>query len=96
MAKEDGNFIGNHSAGYMAQTQTNPMAVPLVKNFYKENESVTKRSDKDNQEFMDTNHIKVTGADIPRAVMTFEESGLSKHILAKLNEKFDKPSPIQS
>jgi superfamily II DNA/RNA helicase len=68
-----------------------------VKNFYKEAESVTNRSEKDNKEFMDTNHIKATGADIPRPIVTFEESGLSKHILAKLKEvKFEKPSPIQS
>jgi ATP-dependent RNA helicase DDX5/DBP2 len=46
---------------------------------------------------LDSNHIKVTGDNIPRPVITFEESGLSKHILAKLKEvKFEKPSPIQS
>ena len=52
MAKEDSKFIGNHSNGYLQQTQTEANAVPIVKNFYKESESVSKRSEKENSEYL--------------------------------------------
>jgi len=69
--------------------------VPIVKNFYVENELVAKRSEKENQDFLKENHIKVTGNNIPRPVMTFEESGMPKHIIAKCKDVgFEKPSVI--
>ena len=95
MAKEDSKFIGNHSAGYSAKTQAESSDSPFVKNFYKESESITNRPESENAEFLKTNHISVSGADIPRPIMSFEESGLPKHILAKFKEVgYEKPSPI--
>jgi len=97
MAKEDSKFVGNHSNGYMSGQQTNVNAIPLVKNFYKEPESVAKRSEKENEEFLKENFIKCTGNNVPKPCLTFEESGFPKHVLAKIKEAgFEKPSPIQS
>jgi hypothetical protein len=86
MAKEDGKFTGNHTNGYAAKPQSLPNFDKLEKNFYKEKEVVTKRSESDNAEYLKKNFIKVTGENCPRPVITFDDIELPKHVHAKIKE----------
>lgn len=39
------------------------------------------RSDSANRQFMEENHIKVDGHNVPRPVTTFEEAGLPRYVV---------------
>ena len=45
------------------------------KNFYHEAESVTRRSEREIEDFRNEKEIRVTGKHIPRPVETFDEAG---------------------
>jgi ATP-dependent RNA helicase DDX5/DBP2 len=68
----------------------------LQKNFYREAESVTKRSQQDVDKYMRDNFITTHGDNIPRPVTSFDESSLPKYLVDQLKAEFDKPSVIQS
>lgn len=56
------------------------------------------RSDEETKAFMKEHHIRATGDNVPKPVLTFEESGLPKYLLdiLKMNPKYEKPTGIQS
>jgi ATP-dependent RNA helicase DDX5/DBP2 len=71
--------------------------VPFEKNFYLEHPEVTKRSEKEAEEWRASKNISVTGRDVPKPVLTFEEASMPEYILSEvLNCKFTAPTPIQS
>jgi len=73
-----------------------PNTSKLVKNFYREAESVTNRTQADVDGFRKENFISTHGDNIPRPVQTFDESSLPKYLVDQLKAEFDKPSVIQS
>jgi ATP-dependent RNA helicase DDX5/DBP2 len=67
------------------------------KSFYKENEEVTNRSQKDIDAFRKANQMAVTGTNVPRPVETFDEAGFPNYVLSEVKAQgFDKPTSIQS
>jgi ATP-dependent RNA helicase DDX5/DBP2 len=71
--------------------------VPFEKNFYMEHPDVTKRSEKEAEEWRASKQIVVKGNDVPKPVMTFEEASMPEYILSEvLRCGFSHPTPIQS
>jgi hypothetical protein len=71
--------------------------VPFEKDFYMEHPDVSKRSEKEAEEWRASKHIVVKGHDIPKPVLTFEEASMPEYILSEvLKCGFSAPTPIQS
>lgn len=70
----------------------------VKKNFYKEAESVTKRSADANQKYLDEHKIECEGTNVPKPVLSFGESSLPDDVLevVRENPKFKAPTPIQA
>ena len=67
------------------------------KNFYVEHPDITKRSQKDVDAFYKKHEIVLQGKDIPKPVMTFEESPFPEYVLKTIYDcGFTAPTPIQS
>jgi ATP-dependent RNA helicase DDX5/DBP2 len=58
--------------------------VPFEKNFYLEHPDVTKRSEKEAEEWRASKQIVVKGTDVPKPVMTFEEASMPEYILSEV------------
>ncbi|KAL0954714.1 hypothetical protein HGRIS_003667 [Hohenbuehelia grisea] len=66
------------------------------KNFYVENDAVSKRSDKDIEDFRRSKEIKVQGRGVPRPVTSFEEVGFPEYLMTSIRAQgFAAPTPIQ-
>ncbi|EJD06476.1 DEAD-domain-containing protein [Fomitiporia mediterranea MF3/22] len=66
------------------------------KNFYREDERVKARSDREIEEFRRLKEMKVSGRHVPRPVTTFEEAGFPDYILKTIHAQgFTAPSAIQ-
>ena len=71
--------------------------VKFNKNFYKEHEDVSARSDAEVKRIRDEVGITIHGAAVPKPVLTFAESNFPDYIQKTLiDAKFVKPTSIQS
>jgi ATP-dependent RNA helicase DDX5/DBP2 len=71
--------------------------VKFNKNFYREHETVSRRSESEVKKIRDDMNITVYGQNIPKPVLTFEEANFPDYILKVLSEAgFSKPTSIQS
>jgi len=70
---------------------------PFDKNFYHEHPNITKRSKAENEAFYKKHEITCIGRDIPKPVLTFEESPFPEYVLQEVYRAgFKAPTPIQS
>ncbi|VIO98263.1 Uncharacterized protein BM_BM492 [Brugia malayi] len=70
---------------------------PIQKNLYKENPSVTDRSEKEIVEWFTHNEVTLKGNSSPRPIFEFSETGFPPAIIEKLKKAcFEKPTVIQS
>lgn len=67
--------MANMGAGLQKPTFDLATLPKFEKNFYHEAASVTRRSDREIEEFRNKKEIRVSGKLIPRPVETFEEAG---------------------
>jgi ATP-dependent RNA helicase DDX5/DBP2 len=67
--------MSNMGAGLKKQNYDLASLPKFEKNFYKEAESVKKRSDREIETFRAAKEIRVSGKHIPRPVETFDEAG---------------------
>jgi ATP-dependent RNA helicase DDX5/DBP2 len=75
----------------------NTELVPFEKNFYIEHPDVTKRSEQEANEWRASKNISVSGTDVPKPVMTFDEASMPEYVLTEvLKCGFATPTPIQS
>lgn len=90
----DQNDFGNNLAKQEWNLDTMPK---FEKNFYQENEAVTKRSAAEVDEFRNKHQMVVKGTDIPKPVETFEEAGFPSYVLKEIKAQgFPNPTAIQS
>lgn len=90
----DQNDFGNNLAKQEWDLDTMPK---FEKNFYKENEAVTARSDAEIAEFRKKHSMTVKGTDIPKPVETFDEAGFPNYVLKEIKQQgFPNPTSIQS
>jgi len=67
------------------------------KNFYMEHPEVTKRTERDADEWRRENAIKIEGKGVPKPVLTFEEASMPEYVLNEvLRCGFSSPTPIQA
>lgn len=58
---------------------------------------MTKKSDKEANDWRASHSIVITGNDVPKPVMTFEEASMPEYVLNEvLKQGFSNPTPIQS
>ncbi|KAM3717293.1 ATP-dependent RNA helicase [Dirofilaria immitis] len=70
---------------------------PIQKNLYKENPSVTNRSEEEITKWFTHNEITLKGKSFPRPIFEFSEAGFSPTVIEKLKIAcFQKPTVIQS
>lgn len=87
----------NLGAGLSQIDFANTELVPFEKNFYIEHPDVTRRSDREADEWRASKNIVVSGSDVPKPVFTFDEASMPEYVLTEvLKCGFDKPTPIQS
>lgn len=67
--------MANMGAGLKKQTFDLATLPKFEKNFYREAESVTARSEREVEAFRAKKEIRVSGKHIPRPVETFDEAG---------------------
>jgi ATP-dependent RNA helicase DDX5/DBP2 len=67
--------MANIGAGLKKQTFDLATLPKFEKNFYREAESVARRSERDVEAFRNKKEIRVSGKHIPRPVETFDEAG---------------------
>lgn len=66
------------------------------KNFYIEDERVTRRSDEEITAFRAEKEMKIQGTNVPRPITNFEEAGFPDYIMTEIHASgFTKPSAIQ-
>lgn len=66
------------------------------KNFYIEDERVSRRSDEEINAFRAEKEMKIQGTNVPRPITTFDEAGFPDYIMSEIHASgFTKPSPIQ-
>ena len=71
--------------------------VPFEKNFYIEHPDVTRRSEQEAAEWRASKQIVVSGTDVPKPCLTFEEASMPEYILSEVIKcGFNSPTPIQS
>lgn len=87
----------NLGAGLSQIDFANTELVPFEKNFYIEHPDVTRRSEQEANEWRASKNIAVSGADVPKPVMTFDEASMPEYVLTEvLKCGFATPTPIQS
>ncbi|KAF5092449.1 hypothetical protein D0Z00_004581 [Geotrichum galactomycetum] len=90
----DQNDFGNNLAKQEWDLDSLPK---FEKNFYKENEAVSARSDAEIAEFRKKHSMTVKGTDIPKPVETFDEAGFPNYVLKEIKQQgFPNPTSIQS
>jgi ATP-dependent RNA helicase DDX5/DBP2 len=67
--------MANMGAGLKKQTFDMATLPKFEKNFYREADSVARRSDREIELFRNNKEIRVAGKSIPRPVETFDEAG---------------------
>jgi ATP-dependent RNA helicase DDX5/DBP2 len=66
------------------------------KNFYIEDERVSRRSDQEITDFRNAKEMKIQGNNVPRPITSFEEAGFPDYILSEIAAMgFKEPSSIQ-
>src|SRR5271167_4837872 len=73
--ESSGDKMANLGAGLKKQTFDLATLPKFEKNFYREAESVSHRSEREVEAFRGKKEIRVSGKHIPRPVETFEEAG---------------------
>jgi ATP-dependent RNA helicase DDX5/DBP2 len=58
--------------------------VTFEKNFYMEHPDVSKRSEREAEEWRASKQIVVKGHDVPKPVLTFEEASMPEYILSEV------------
>jgi ATP-dependent RNA helicase DDX5/DBP2 len=94
-----GGYGGESSLGSNLQNIdfSKEQLVPFEKDFYMEHPVVSKRSDREAEDWRASKHIVVKGHDVPKPVLTFEEASMPEYILSEvLKCGFSAPTPIQS
>lgn len=72
-------------------------AVDFLKNFYMENENITKTSDSKITAFRDENAMKLKGTNIPKPIFNFSDLNLPEGVTNEFkNRGYETPTPIQS
>jgi ATP-dependent RNA helicase DDX5/DBP2 len=67
------------------------------KNFYIEHPEVSRRSERESEEWRRHHGISVFGNGVPKPVLTFEEASMPEYVLCEiLSLGFENPTPIQS
>ncbi|KAL8728328.1 MAG: hypothetical protein Q9166_005471 [cf. Caloplaca sp. 2 TL-2023] len=92
-----GDKMANLGAGLKTQ-QWDTMSLPkFEKSFYKEDPSVTNRSERDVDAFRKLKEITIQGKNVPRPVETFDEAGFPKYVMDEVKAQgFPHPTAIQS
>eukprot|EP00600_Ochromonadales_sp_CCMP1393_P007640 CAMPEP_0174976228 /NCGR_PEP_ID=MMETSP0004_2-20121128/12910_1 /TAXON_ID=420556 /ORGANISM="Ochromonas sp., Strain CCMP1393" /LENGTH=185 /DNA_ID=CAMNT_0016227223 /DNA_START=37 /DNA_END=594 /DNA_ORIENTATION=- len=92
-----GDSMSNLGSG-LRNIQWDLSKLPVFeKNFYIEHPAVSKRDERDAEEWRASSTITVIGRGVPKPVMTFEEASMPEYVLKEvLKQGFTKPSPIQS
>merc|ERR1719491_692505 len=71
--------------------------VPFEKDFYIEHPDVTKRTEKDADDWRASKQIVIVGEGLPKPCMSFDEASMPEYILNEvLKQGFKAPTPIQS
>jgi hypothetical protein len=83
-----GDKMANIGAGLKKQTWDFDTLPKFEKNFYRESEVVSSRSDREVEEFRRKKEIRVSGKHIPRPVETFEEAGFPSTLPLSSSEPF--------
>jgi ATP-dependent RNA helicase DDX5/DBP2 len=66
------------------------------KNFYYEHPDVTRRTEREYDEWKAKHEIQVFGKNVPKCVLTFEEASFPEYVLEEVTRLgFAKPTPIQ-
>lgn len=89
--------MSNLGAGLKAQHFDLASLPKFEKHFYKEDESVARRSPRDVDAFRREHEITVQGRDVPRPVENFDEAGFPGYVMSEVKAQgFSRPTPIQS
>ncbi|KAI9729720.1 MAG: ATP-dependent RNA helicase dbp2 [Cirrosporium novae-zelandiae] len=92
-----GDRMSNLGAGLKTQHWDESTLPKFEKSFYKEDENVSKRSDRDVEAFRKEKEISVQGRNLPRPVETFDEAGFPSYVMKEVHAQgFEKPTAIQS
>lgn len=93
-----GSYDQNDFGNNLAKQEWDLDSLPkFEKNFYKENEAVSARSDAEVSEFRKKHNMTVKGTDIPKPVETFDEAGFPNYVLKEIKQQgFPNPTSIQS
>eukprot|EP00956_Cyclotella_meneghiniana_P044299 scaffold311682_cov93-Cyclotella_meneghiniana.AAC.1 len=92
-----GDAMGNLGRGLTSVDFASQQLIPFEKNFYIEHPAVTARPESEAQAWRASKQIVITGSDVPKPCLTFEEASMPEYVLSEvLKCGFDKPTPIQS
>ncbi|KAI4162809.1 MAG: hypothetical protein LQ342_003526 [Letrouitia transgressa] len=89
--------MANLGAGLKEQHFDISTLPKFEKSFYKEDPSVSSRSDREVEAFRKSKEITVQGKAVPRPVQTFDEAGFPKYVMDEVKAQgFAHPTAIQS
>jgi ATP-dependent RNA helicase DDX5/DBP2 len=89
--------MGNLGRGLTTIDFAQQQLIPFEKDFYIEHPDVKARPESEAQAWRASKQIVVTGTDVPKPCLTFEEASMPEYVLSEvLKCGFDKPTPIQS
>ncbi|MCJ1269941.1 ATP-dependent RNA helicase dbp2 [Lobaria immixta] len=92
-----GDKMSNLGAGLKTQLWDLATLPKFEKSFYKEDPSVSARSERDVDAFRKLKEIAVMGNHVPRPVHTFDEAGFPKYVMDEVKAQgFAAPTAIQS
>ncbi|KAL9613674.1 MAG: hypothetical protein Q9167_001803 [Letrouitia subvulpina] len=92
-----GDKMANLGAGLKEQHFDISTLPKFEKSFYKEDPSVSSRSDREVETFRKSKEITVQGRTVPRPVQTFDEAGFPKYVMDEVKAQgFAHPTAIQS
>ncbi|KAF4596442.1 ATP-dependent RNA helicase dbp2 [Pleurotus pulmonarius] len=88
--------MGNLGGGLKNINWTSTKLEKFEKNFYIENDRITRKSDREIEEFRREKEIKVQGRGVPRPITSFDEAGFPEYLMTSIRAQgFAAPTPIQ-
>ncbi|MCJ1316928.1 ATP-dependent RNA helicase dbp2 [Xylographa vitiligo] len=92
-----GDKMSNLGAGLKTQHWDIATMPKFEKSFYKEDDAVSSRSERDVEAFRREKQIAVQGRNVPRPVETFDEAGFPSYVMGEVKAQgFSAPTAIQS
>ncbi|KAL8911058.1 MAG: hypothetical protein Q9171_003705 [Xanthocarpia ochracea] len=92
-----GDKMANLGAGLKTQQWDMNTLPKFEKSFYKEDPTVTNRSERDVDAFRKLKEITIQGKNVPRPVENFDEAGFPKYVMDEVKAQgFPHPTAIQS